>query len=80
MKMCGALSVKDAVLNHAFLGSPIPLETLLINGRVLSMIIRMHLHITRANVGLITFVLYAMIMCLLSVVLTVAILNGAIVR
>lgn len=80
MEMCGALPVKDAVLHHALFSRSVPLKALLIDRRVLSMVVRMHLHITGANVGLITFVLYAVIMRLLSVVLTVAELNGAVVR
>lgn len=80
MKMCGALSEEDAVLDHALFGCPISLETLLVDCGVLPVIIWVHLHVARANVGLVTFTLYAVIMCLLSVVLTVAKLNRAVVR
>jgi hypothetical protein len=80
VEMGRALPVEDAMLHQALLRRPIPLETFLIDRRVFAVIIRMHLHITSADVGFITFVLYAVVMRLLSVVLTVAKLDCAIVR
>jgi hypothetical protein len=39
----------------------------------------MHLHVAGADVGFITFVLYAVVVSLFAIVLTVAELNGAII-
>jgi hypothetical protein len=77
--MRGALAVEDAVLHQTLLRCPIALKTFLINCGVLAVIVRVHLNVTRANVGFITFVLNAVIVRLLSVVLAEAKLNGAIV-
>lgn len=77
--MRSALSIKDAVLNHALLSGSVPLETFLVNRGILSMVIRVHLHVACTDVCFITFILNAVIVRLLAVVLTVAELNCAIV-
>lgn len=80
MKVRGTLTVEDTVLHHTLLCRSISLETFLIDCRVLAMIVRVHLNVARADVSLIALVLNAMIMRLLTIVLTETELNCAIVN
>lgn len=79
MKMCRALAVEDAMLNQALFCRTIPMKALLIDLRVFAMVIRMHLHVTRTDVGLITSILNAVVVRLLAIMLTIAKLNGTII-
>lgn len=80
MEMRRTLTVEDAVLHEAFLCRAISLKALLVDCRVLAVVVRMHLNVACADVSLITFILNAVIVCLLPVVLAIAELNCAIVR
>lgn len=51
----------------------------LIDGRILSMIIRVHLHVTSADVSLVALILDTVVMGLFPIVLTVAKLNSAVI-
>jgi hypothetical protein len=53
MEMSGPLSVESAVRRPAFLGGSESLEPFLYNSRVLSMVVRVHLHVRRTDVHLI---------------------------
>lgn len=50
MEMCGPLAVERAIWRPTFLCSSEPLESFLYDGRVFSVIIRVHLHVRRAYV------------------------------
>lgn len=58
------------MLGRAALGSPKPLEALLYDGRVLAMVIRVHLHVRCRYVHLVAILMDAMIVGLLSIVRT----------
>lgn len=50
MEMGGPLPVERAVRRPAFLGRAKPLESFLYDGRVFPVVVRVHLHVGRANV------------------------------
>lgn len=76
----GTLTVEDAVLNQTLFSRSISLETLLIDCWIFAMIVWVHLNVTCTDICLVAFILDAVIVGLLSIVLTVAKLNCAIVR
>lgn len=53
MEMSGPLAVKPAVWRPTFLGGSESLESFLYDGRVFPMVVRVHLHVRRADVHLI---------------------------
>ena len=53
----GALSGKGAVRSGAVFGGPVPLEAFLDDGRVLAVVVGVHLHVRGAYVHLITTLL-----------------------
>ena len=57
MEVGGALTGKGAVGGGAVLGSAVALETLLDDGRILAVVVGVHLHVRRADVHLITTIL-----------------------
>jgi hypothetical protein len=80
MEVCRTLAIKYAMLHHTLFSGTIAMKALVIYCRVLAMIVGVHLNITRAYVRLITSILYAMIVRLLTIMLAIAKLYGAIVR
>lgn len=58
------------MFGRATLGGPKPLEALLYDGRVLAMVIRVHLHVRCRYVHLVAILVDAMIVGLLSIVRT----------
>lgn len=78
--MGGALAEEGAVGRSAFFGGSVPLETLLDNGRILSMIVGVHLDVRRRNINLITAFFNTMIMRLLLVVGAICISIRAVVQ
>lgn len=70
MKMGGSLTGKITIGNATLFGGPISLKALLYDGRIFSMIIGMHLYVTRTDVHFITIGLQAMVMRLLAIMLT----------
>lgn len=70
MKVRGPLANERTMLGRAILGSPKPLEALLYDGRVLAMVIRVHLHVRCRYVHLVAILVDAMIVGLLSIVRT----------
>lgn len=61
MEMCGPLAVKRAVRGPAFFRGPKPLESFLYYGRILSVVVGVHLHVGRAYVHFVTSALCAII-------------------
>lgn len=70
MKVRGPLTGELTILGCAILGGSKSLETLLYDGRIFAMIIRMHLHVRRRYVHLVAIFMDAVIMGLLSIVRT----------
>lgn len=58
MEMCGPLAVERAIWRPAFLCSSKSLESFLYDGRVFSVIIRVHLYVGRAYVHFVACALY----------------------
>lgn len=68
MKVRGPLSDELTMVSRATLGGPKSLEALLYDGRVLAMVIRVHLHVRCRYVYLVAILVNAMIVGLLSIV------------
>lgn len=58
MKMRGPLAIERAIRRPAFLCSSESLESFLYDGWVFSVIIRVHLHVGRADIHFVTRALY----------------------
>lgn len=70
MKVRGPLSNELTIVSRATLGGPKSLKALLYDGRVLAMVIRVHLHVRCRYVHLVAILVDAMIVGLLSIVRT----------
>lgn len=80
VEMCSPLSEERAVGGPALLGRPEPLEALLDNGGVFSVVVGVHLHIGRGYVDLITTLLDAVVMRLFLIVRAIRVPIRAIVQ
>lgn len=74
------LSEKRTVRSTALFGCPIPLEALLNDGRILPVVVGVHLHVRCRNVHLVTALFDAMIVGLLLVVRAVGVSVRAVVQ
>lgn len=72
MKVSGSLGDEGTVIGRATLGGPKPLKALLYDGRVLTVIVGVHLHVRGGYVSLVAVVVYAVIVRLLPVVRTLS--------
>lgn len=72
VKVRGALTLEGAIGRDAVFGCSESLKAFLNDGRVLAMVIGMHLHIRRGYVNLVTILMNAVIMCLFAIVRTIA--------
>lgn len=79
MEMRSPLAEEGAVRGPAFLGGPESLEALLYNGRILAVIIGVHLHVRGGDVDLVAALLDAVIVRLFLVVRAIGIPIGAII-
>jgi len=68
VKVRGPLSNERTMVSRATLGGPKSLKALLYDGRVLAMVIRVHLHVRCRYVHLVAILVDAMIVSLLSIV------------
>lgn len=80
MKMCGTLAEKSTVTCTALLRGAVPLETLLYDRRILSMVVRVHLHVRRGYIDLIAALLDAVIVRLFFVVRAIRVAIAAIIQ